>query len=62
VDDRLLLDLWKAVRIGNPDISKEEFARIAQQNYYQKGGQIDAPANIHPRSIVRHLNRLLAHK
>jgi hypothetical protein len=51
VDDRLLLDLWKALRIQNPDLTKEAFGRIAQTNYY--------PAYVNARSVVRHFNRLL---
>ena len=60
-DDELLLQLWKALRIGNPKITKAEFGRIAQQNYYQKNARPDQPTEtIEPKSIVRHLNRLLA--
>ena len=61
MDDQLLLDLWKAIRLSNPNLTKEEFARIAHKNYYQKG-EAGAPTNIQFRSIVRHLNRLLASK
>jgi hypothetical protein len=60
VDDELLLQLWKAVRLNRPDITKEEFARIAKPNYYQKGAKLGKPPTISTRSIVRHLNRLLA--
>jgi hypothetical protein len=59
-DDGLLLQLWKAVRLNRPDITKEEFARIAKPNYYQKSAKPGNAPNISTRSIVRHLNRLLA--
>ena len=58
VDDQYLLELWKALKLENPNITKEEFGHIAQKNYYQKGSG-PGPASISPRSIVRHLNRLL---
>jgi hypothetical protein len=60
VDDRLLLELWIACRIERPTLTKEEFARIAQKNYYQKGLSPEKAATIETRSIVRHLNRLLS--
>ena len=60
MDDQLLVDLWKALRIENPKLTKEDFARIAQRNYYQKGVPPDVPTTtILTGSIVRHLNRLL---
>ena len=62
VDSQLLLDLWKALRLNRPDLTKEEFARIAKPNYYQKNAKLGEPPNISDRSIVRHLNRLLARK
>jgi hypothetical protein len=51
VDDRLLVQLYKALRIKNPHLTKRAFAAIAQKNYY--------PASIAQNSIIRHLNRLL---
>jgi hypothetical protein len=54
VDDRLLWQLWIAVRIEIPNITKRGFAQIAQANYY--------PAPVAINSIVRHLNRLIAAK
>jgi hypothetical protein len=61
-DDRLLLELWMACRIGNPNLTKEEFARIAQKNYYLKGVRPEMQVLVQPRSIVRHLNRLLSQR
>jgi len=52
----------KALRLERPDLTKEEFARIARPNYYQKNAKPGEPPNISTRSIVRHLNRLLARR
>jgi hypothetical protein len=61
-DDKYLVQLWKALRLERPDLTKEEFARIAKPNYYQKNAKPGEPPNISTRSIVRHLNRLLARR
>jgi hypothetical protein len=51
VDDRLLRDLYKACLLENPNMTKKEFERWALKNYHR-------PTK--PRSIIRHLDRLLA--
>lgn len=62
VDDRLLVQLFKALKIENPHLTKREFATIAMKNYYpgKKVTDPETPANITRDGIVRHLNRLLA--
>jgi hypothetical protein len=50
VDDRLLLDLWKACLLGNPNMTKKEFERWAHKNY---------PRVTKHRSIIRKLDRML---
>ena len=62
VDDRLLVQLYKALKIENPHLTKREFAAKAMKNYYRskKATRPDVPANITRDGIVRHLNRLLA--
>jgi hypothetical protein len=52
-DGQLLLQLWQASRAENPTLTKEAFGRLAVRG---------DPNSSSPRSIVRHLNRLLAAK
>jgi len=59
VDDRLLLQLWKALRIENPKLTKRRFALMAHKNYYQKSDLPNAVTCVDYLSIVTHLNRLL---
>jgi hypothetical protein len=50
-DDKLLLQLWHACRLGNPQLTKKAFSEFAAKNHNQP---------VAAESLVKHLTRLLA--